>query len=189
MQTDNIRVHYGSGQTKMLDAASLMHRSGFFVPEKIYRKETLWRFECIGATAPKDFPLQAGYPSIQGYGNTLPLLSNRICPDQIPYSNQSTESECYGNAANHRSQFSTSMPQARWLSGCPDQRFVSLRKNPSCRPASGKAHKAACRSRKMPCIAYTGRDGPEEGKRLLSFRNTKIGRLEPALSRKQGKCR
>ena len=188
MRIDNIRAHYDPEQTTVIHCSYKAGDSSFL--GRYAEKKSFDRSNVAMQHFPKLSPYRRGTRSIQGSGNTSQPLSSRMCPDQIPCSDQSTGSERCGNAAGHKSQFSTSMPQARGLSGCPDQRLVSAPKKPFlpvCQ--SEKSDKAVYRSRKMPCTAYTGSIGPEAGKRSHSVRNTKIGRLEPVLSRRQGKCR
>ena len=189
MQTDNIRVHYGSGQTKI----RMQHRScigAAFSSLRRYTEKKLFDGSNVSAQQlQKIFPYRRDTPPSKDMEircHFFPTGSARIrYHTQINPLNQNAMGT--PQTTDHNFQ-----PVCHKPGG-----YQAVRINVLCRsektlhaglpvekPIKQRADHGRCR-----VLHIRDRDGPEEGKRLLSFRNTKIGRLEPALSRKQGKCR
>jgi hypothetical protein len=169
MRINNIRAHYDPEQTTVIHCLYKVGDSSFL--GRYAEKKSFDRSNVEMQHFPKFPPYRRG---------TCPSKDLEIHRNLFP-------AECarirYHAQINPLHQNAVGTPQAT------NHNLELLRKNLSCQSAIGEVRKAVYRSRKMPCTAHTGSIGPEAGKRSNSVRNTKIGRLEPALSRRQGKCR
>lgn len=103
MRTDNIRSHYSPGQTTVIHGSNKAAASsslGRYAEKKSFASPNVAMQQF-----PQLYPYRWGTPPSKDLGNTSRSLSSRMCPDQIPCSDQSTGSErCGPQATDHNFQ-------------------------------------------------------------------------------------